>query len=320
MNDKTDHKTPRILPVSPGDEEERLDVFVAGATRITRSRVQKLIESGHILVNGLQENRNYRLRAADIIELCEPEEQMSTLIPEDIPLTILFRDDYLAVVDKPAGMVVYPSMGHWEGTLLNALAYHAGKLASVGGPLRPGVVHRLDMDTSGVMVIALEDETYYNLVEQFRERTITRRYHTLLYGDMKEDMGEITLSIGRSVADRKKMSTRTNSGKAALTRWRALKRFGIATLVEAKLGTGRTHQIRVHFSALGHPVLGDMTYGKKSSLDFKKKRINFPRQMLHAEHLGFIHPITGSRMKFNSPLPGDMQKCLRELEEITSGD
>jgi 23S rRNA pseudouridine1911/1915/1917 synthase len=222
------------------------------------------------------------------------------------------------VASKPAGMVVYPAAGHSRGTLMNALAYYCENLAAIGGPLRPGVVHRLDKDTSGVMVIALNDRAYYALTSQFRERTINRRYKALIYGNLKEDEGEISLRIGRSSSDRKKMSTRGKGGKEACTRWKVLKRLGGSTLIEVKLGTGRTHQIRVHFASVGHPVLGDRTYGKKIEIEMeiekkKKNKIFFPRQMLHAESLGFIHPATGEYLEFTSPLPEDMAQKVEEL-------
>jgi 23S rRNA pseudouridine1911/1915/1917 synthase len=183
--------------------------------------------------------------------------------------------------------------------------------------MRPGVVHRLDKDTSGVMVVALDDKAYYDLVEQFKKRTINRKYTTLVYGNIKEDSGEIEMKIGRAVSDRKKMSTRTKRGKEAVTRWRVIERFDAATLIEAKLGTGRTHQIRVHFSAIGHPVLGDKTYGKKVEVEGKRKKIVFPRQMLHAETLGFIHPVTKEYLEFSSPLPEDMEECIKKLFELS---
>ncbi|NTU42853.1 MAG: RluA family pseudouridine synthase, partial [Nitrospirales bacterium] len=228
---------------------------------------------------------------------------------------ILYKDDYLVVVDKPAGLVVYPAAGHSEGTLMNALLHHCGKRATIGGPLRPGVVHRLDRDTSGVMVVALADEAYYDLIDQFRLRSITRKYIALVNGNMKGDAGEIALQIGRSTSDRKKMTTKTRSGKQALTNWKVIERLGPATLLEAKLGTGRTHQIRVHLSAIGHSVLGDRSYGRKIALDLGRRKLSFPRQMLHAETLGFIHPITKEYIEFSTPVPQDMEKCIRELRE-----
>jgi 23S rRNA pseudouridine1911/1915/1917 synthase len=293
---------------------KRIDTFLAGKTGITRSQIQKLIDKGDVLVNDLRVGRSYKVREGDDITLSRPEQETGRLAPEAIPVGILYEDEYVVVVNKPPGMVVYPAAGHGHGTLMNVLAHHCDKLAAVGGPLRPGVVHRLDRDTSGVMVVAVDDEAYYNLVEQFRQRTIKRKYVTLVFGNLKMDTGEIALRIGRSESDRKKMSTRVRRGKEAVTRWKVLERFGGATLMEVRLGTGRTHQIRVHFSSIGHPVLGDRTYGRKTELMVGKKRIAFPRQMLHAEMLGFVHPVSGEYMEFSSPLPEDMKTVIKELK------
>lgn len=312
---KTEHKLTIVLQ---SDIPKRLDVFVSEKTGITRSQVQKLIKEGLILVNNETENQNYKVKLGDVITIHKPEEQKEILIPEAIPIKILYIDEHLVVVDKPSGMVVYPAAGHNRGTLVNALAYHCKKLATVGAPLRPGVVHRLDKDTSGVMVVALDDKAYYDLVEQFKKRTINRKYVALIYGNIKEDSGEIEMKIGRAVSDRKKMSTRTRRGKEAVTRWKVIERFGAATLIEAKLGTGRTHQIRVHFSAIGHPVLGDKTYGKKTAIEINRKKIVFPRQMLHAETLGFIHPVKKEYIEFSSPIPEDMEECIRHLNSTAS--
>lgn len=302
------------IVVNSSDAGQRLDTFLASKTSITRSQIQKLIENGSILVNNRIVSQHYRVKINDVITLNVPDKETEGLVPEPIPLEILFKDNYLVVVNKLAGMVVYPSVGHRHGTLMNALSYHCKNLASVGRPLRPGVIHRLDKETSGVIVVALDDKAYYNLVEQFKRRTITRRYIALVYGNIKEDKGEIVLQIGRSESDRKKMSTRVKKGKEAITRWKVLERFGNATLIEARLGTGRTHQIRVHFASTGHPVLGDRTYGKKVELEVKaKKKILFPRQMLHAELLGFIHPATGKYLEFSSSLPEDMTQEIKEL-------
>lgn len=311
---ETEHRRQTIsITVLQSDIPERLDVFVSEKTGITRSQVQRLIKKGLVLVNNKTENQNYKMKINDIITIHKPEEEKDILIPEALPINILYMDKYLVVVDKPAGMVVYPAAGHNRGTLLNALAYYCKKLATVGRPMRPGVVHRLDKDTSGVMVVALDDKAYYDLVEQFKKKTIIRKYIALVYSNIKEDSGEIEMKIGRAISDRKKMSTRTKRGKEAVTRWRVIKRFGAATLIEAKLGTGRTHQIRVHFSAIGHPVLGDKTYGKKTVIEIKRKKIVFPRQMLHAETLGFIHPATNEYLEFSSPLPEDMEECIKHL-------
>lgn len=307
--------------VQKGEEDQRLDTFLARKTGITRSQIQKLIEKGYVLINGKPVSQSYSVKINNVITLKIPEKESEKLIPEPIPIEILYKDNHIVVVNKPAGMVVYPAAGHRRGTLLNALLYHCRKLTTVGSPLRPGVVHRLDKDTSGVMVVALADAAYYNLVEQFKHRTINRKYIALVYGYLKRDTGEIVLSIGRSESDRKKMSTRVRRGKEAVTRWRVIERFGNATLVEVRLGTGRTHQIRVHFASIGHPVLGDRTYGKKveithHTLRITKKKISFPRQMLHAELLGFTHPVTGKYLEFSVSLPEDMSEKLKELHHL----
>ncbi len=311
-----DTNTIEKIVVQASEKGERVDIFLSEKTGISRSQIQKLIEKGDLLVNYKTVNQNYRIKINDVIAINIIEKQDKYLIPENIPIDILYKDAYLVVVNKPDGMVVYPAAGHSQGTLMNALAYHCDKLAAMGGPLRPGVVHRLDKDTSGVMVIALDDKVYYNLAEQFKQRTINRRYLVLIYGDLEENEGEIALRIGRSESDRKKMSTRVKRGKEAVTKWKVIKRFGNATLVEAKLGTGRTHQIRVHFASIGHPVLGDKTYGKKTEIEKKaKQKILFPRQMLHAELLGFIHPATDEYMEFSSPVPEDMTEKIEELQD-----
>lgn len=290
----------------------RLDIAASEFAGFTRSQTQRLIEKGHLTVNGRPAKPNYKTKTGDFVSIILSEEK-ATLVPENIPLDILFLDDHVAVVNKPPYMVVYPGAGHDSGTLMNALAFRSKKLATVGSPLRPGVVHRLDKDTSGVMVVALDDEAYYDLVRQFKDRTITRKYIALVAGSPGGDSGEIALKIGRSESDRKKMSTRVRRGKEAVTRWKVLKRFAAATLIEARLGTGRTHQIRVHFAAVGHPVLGDRTYGKKTFVEINRRKITFPRQMLHAAVLGFVHPVTGQYMEFSTDLPEDMEEKIAEL-------
>lgn len=303
------------ISVASEDASTRLDVFLSEKTGITRSQILKFVGEGRVLVNGKAGSANYKVKKDDDIVFSRPEEENAELVPEDIPVKILFRDEHLVVVNKPPGMVVYPAAGHSQGTLMNALLFHCVKLAGIGGPLRPGVAHRLDKDTSGVMVVALEDGAYYDLVEQFRGRNISRKYKALVFGEMKTDSGEISMSIGRSQANRQKMSTKSRRGKEAVTRWKVVRRFHGATLIEAKLGTGRTHQIRVHFAAIGHPVLGDITYGNKTAVEAHRKKITFPRQMLHAETLGFVHPATGERIEFSCPMPEDMMECIKRLED-----
>ncbi|HMK44525.1 MAG TPA: RluA family pseudouridine synthase [Dissulfurispiraceae bacterium] len=292
---------------------QRLDLVAAKLFELSRSQAQKSIEAGELLVNNLPSTSNYRVRSGDVLAYAAPEVDEDILIPEDIPLSVLYEDPNLIVVDKPAGMVVYPAAGHARGTLMNALAHRCSQLAAVGGPLRPGVVHRLDKGTSGVMVVALDDGAYYHLVGQFQERNINRRYTAVVAGRLKQESGEIALSIGRSPQHRKKMSTRAHRRKPALTGWKTIERFPDATLIEAKLGTGRTHQIRVHFSAIGHPVLGDTVYGRKTMLERGRAKIAFPRQMLHAALLGFVHPVTGDYLEFSAPIPDDMAAVLAAL-------
>src|SRR4030043_1758228 len=293
------------IEVQISEAGKRIDIFLAKRTGITRSQIQRLITQGNVLISSKDVSQNYRLKSKDLISINIPDKETEGLLPEPIPLDILYKDEHIVVVNKPASMVVYPAAGHAHGTLMNALSYHCKSLATVGGPLRPGVVHRLDKDTSGVMVVALNDEAYYNLIEKFKHRTINRKYITLIYENLREDEGEIALRIGRSESDRKKMSTRVRKGKEAVTKWKALKRFCNATLIKARLGTGRTHQIRVHFASTGHPVLGDRTYGKKS--------LSFPRQMLHAKLLGFTHFVTKEYLEFSAPLPEDMAQKIKEL-------
>lgn len=310
-----------LIRAEEGDADSRIDRFAAEKTGITRSQIHKLIEEGLLRVNGAPTKAGYRVRAGDEVDITLPEKQTEELLPEDIPLDILYSDEHLAVVNKPAGLVVYPAAGHPSGTLMNALRYRLGELSAPGGPLRPGVVHRLDKDTSGIMVVALSEEAYHRLVEQFSQRKIRRSYVALVSGRMKGESGSITLRIGRSMTDRKKMSVRTRKGREAETKWDVIERFRSATLVRAKLSTGRTHQIRVHFASAGHPVLGDRTYGHKTSLALVgKMKLHFPRQMLHAKVLGFRHPITGRKMRFTSPLPDDMRSAIEELRQFRDKD
>jgi 23S rRNA pseudouridine1911/1915/1917 synthase len=308
---------PSQYHVTPDASGKRIDVLAAEIAGITRSRIQHIIDKGLLLVNGKTVRHNYRARPGDEISLSLPIDELG-LVAEDIPIEILYSDDKIIVVNKPPGMVVYPGAGHSSGTLMNAVAHFSPALATVGGPLRPGVVHRLDKDTSGVMVIAAADDAYYSLVEQFRERTINRTYVAIVFGNLSRDRGEISLKIGRSESDRKKMSTRVRRGKEAVTRWKVLERYQAATLIEAKLGTGRTHQIRVHFASMGHPVLGDRTYGKKTIIEAGRRKIAFERQMLHAMTLGFLHPAKGQYMEFVNEMPEDMRAKVQQLRSVAA--
>ncbi|NOX20481.1 MAG: RluA family pseudouridine synthase [Nitrospirae bacterium] len=301
------------LLVTSDNVNLRLDLFLSLKLQKTRSSIIKLIKQKKVKVNGEVKKAGYIIKEGDQIQIQLPEVSEERLIPEPIPLKIVYKDDYLVVVDKPAGLVMYPAAGHYSGTLMNGLLYEVGRLATVGGPLRPGVVHRLDKDTSGLVVVALKDEAYYHLVEQFKQRTIERSYLAIVFGRLKEESGVIELPIGRSETHRKKMSTRTKRGKYAKTSWRVVQELRGATLIEARLSTGRTHQIRVHFASIGHPVIGDQVYGRKQQIQVDNKRLKIQRQMLHAKTLGFRHPYSEEWMRFDSPLPDDMAGILKLL-------
>ncbi len=305
----------KLFTVSPGTKSQRLDQFISSKSGLTRSYVQKLIKDSLLLVNSHTEKSNYKVKEGDRIELTIKEEPAAVLVPENLALDIVWEDRHIIVINKPPDMIVYPAAGHKNGTLLNALISKYKKLASTGAPLRPGVVHRLDKDTSGLIVIARDNTAYLNLIKQFAERRVEKHYLTLLYGNLRADRGEINIPIGRSVSDRKKMSTKTRRGKKAITRFQVSKRFKSATLVKVTIITGRTHQIRVHFAASGHPVLGDKTYGKKTSIRSKFKTIFFSRQMLHAHQLKLNHPISGKILRFTAPVPEDMNNAIDELSE-----
>jgi 23S rRNA pseudouridine1911/1915/1917 synthase len=306
---------PIRLTVTEEHAGERADKFVTSQVpEATRSQVAARAAEGGLLVEGRAVKASFTVREGQEVEYTPPDApDTDRLIPEDIPLTVLYADEHIVVVDKPAGLVVYPAAGHASGTLMNALAFRYGPLTAPGGPLRPGVVHRLDKDTSGVMVVALTFDAYHALVEAFRERSLERTYRALVLGALPEDEGSIEAHIGRSVTDRKRMSTQTKRGKPALTHWRVVESYAGATLVEARLATGRTHQIRVHFSTIGHPVLGDVVYGKQTHLQRGTRKIPFPRQMLHAATLGFAHPVTGAALSFSAPVPPDMAAAIELL-------
>lgn len=294
---------------------KRADIILSAVTRLSRSAIQQLISDGYVKVNNSPVKPSYKLREGDVMQVVFPGKKEHSLLPEALSVEVLYRDNYLMVLNKPPGMVMYPAPGHSGGTLMNAVAYLSCNLASAGAPLRPGVVHRIDKETSGLVVVALNDETYHGLVKQFKERSIKRLYNALIYGEMKREMGEVALPIGRSTHHRKKMSTRSRRGKPAKTSWKIIERYKTATLIEAQLATGRTHQIRVHFSALGHPVLGDKTYGRKHSIMADNHKVKIHRQMLHAESIGFAHPQSGEWLEFHTPPPEDMREIMKVLRE-----
>jgi 23S rRNA pseudouridine1911/1915/1917 synthase len=297
---------------------QRLDMFITLKSNLTRSYVQKLIKKGLVTVNSKIEKTSYRVKAEDKIELLIPDEPEEILVPENIPLDVIWEDEHIIVINKPPQMVIYPAPGNRGGTLMNALIARCNTLASIGAPLRPGVVHRLDKNTSGVIVVAKNDPAYYSLVNQFKRREVEKHYLALLYGKLKAEKGEIRAAIGRSVSDRKKMSTRSQRAKEAITQFEIVKKFKYITLAKIRIITGRTHQIRVHFASIGNPVLGDKTYGKKTTLKLGQKIINFPRQMLHASSLKLIHPATENIMEFIAPIPEDMKRAIEEINSNCS--
>jgi 23S rRNA pseudouridine1911/1915/1917 synthase len=288
--------------ISPPDAGTRIDQFLAARLPVlSRSRIQDLMKSGHVLVNARETKASTKLRAGDHITVAEPPPVASGTSAEDIALDVLFEDGDLIVLNKPAGLVVHPAAGHWHGTLVNALLHHCQGLSSIGGQERPGIVHRLDKETSGCLVAAKNDLAHRSLTRQFAGREVTKIYLALAAGEFREAGGIIDGAIGRHPIHRKKMTVLVGErGRAARTDYRVLRKLAAGTLVECTLHTGRTHQIRVHLKHLGHPLLGDEVYGR---------RAGFERQMLHAWKLGFTHPVTAERLIFTAPIPADFVKA-----------
>ena len=310
------------LVVTAGETPKRLDLFLANREpTLSRSALQRLIQDGRITVNGLPAKPSQKIKPGDRIVSEIPRPEPLEMKPEPIPLDVLYEDEAILVLNKPAGLVVHPAPGHWSGTLINALLHHfdspQGSLSTIGGKERPGLVHRLDKETSGIMVIAKTDEAHRSLAAQFNQHSTTRVYEALAWGVIKKPEGVIELAIGRDLKERKKFSARTARPKASATVYRVLKRLGkLATFVELFPQTGRTHQIRVHLAALGHPVLGDPIYGGRKVRELEGVAI--PRVMLHARTLGFLHPTTGRHMGHSSQLPLDMSAIIDALEHIAS--
>ena len=294
----------------------RLDLFVSESLPdLSRSHISNLIKQGHIRVCGQFKKPGYRLKATDTISGIIPPNIPSDYIPEPIPLKIVHEDRHIIVIDKPAGLVVHPAPGHPNGTLVNALLYHCPDIGGIGGEIRPGIVHRLDKDTSGLMIVAKDETSLKNLAAQFKSREVTKEYLAITYGDWKTDSGDIELPIGRHPSDRKKMSVYSHTGRAALTQWHVKARFGGLSYVTANLKTGRTHQIRVHFAALQHPIVGDPVYASLKLAnpfpdDVKREIRKIKRQMLHSHSLTLKHPETKKTISFESPPPNDMAQLL----------
>lgn len=315
----------RTFTVAESDSQTRLDVYLADALApLSRSQVKTLIEKGLVLVDGSTTKAGLKLRGGDRVEVRIPPPPPVGVEAEAIPLDILYEDSDIIVINKPPGLAVHPGAGRRTGTLVSALLHHTRDLSTVGGPERPGIVHRLDKDTTGSLVIARNDDAHRALAAQFKAHTTTRRYRALVWGSPAEDEGVIDLSLGRSRTDRKKISTRTRSKKRrAVTRFHVVRRYGLLSLVDLFPETGRTHQLRVHLAAVGHPIAGDPVYCKrkvppalaKGAADELKK---IKRQLLHAATLGFTHPATGETVEFTAPVPEDMQRVIDALEESCS--
>lgn len=309
----------------------RLDRWLAKAriAGLSRNRLQKLIDAGRVLVNGRAGKSSHKLKLGDRVVLSVPPRRVARISAEARPLVIVHEDEQVLVLDKPAGEVVHPGAGVQSGTIVNALLHHAPAIARVGGEGRPGIVHRLDKDTSGLLVVAKTEEAYLALVEALRARTVKRVYQAIVWGDPGPNEGRIELPIGRDPKDRKRMAVvRGPAGKAARTHWRVLERYGLATLVEARLETGRTHQIRVHMQAVRHPVVGDPMYGGrvKKQLSLRQSERSLAdallrllrRQALHAAELEFVHPVTGELLRFRSEVPPDLREALDRLRAFAA--
>lgn len=285
----------------------RLDVFIAGKMYDkSRAYIQNLIKEGNVVISGKVKKSNYKLKLNDVVEFSIPDNEKLDVEPENIPLDVLYEDKDVIVVNKPQGMVVHPAPGNYTGTLVNALLYHCTDLSGINGVLRPGIVHRIDKDTSGILVVAKNDAAHNSLAAQLKEHSMNRVYNALVEGVIKEESGTVDKPIGRHPVDRIKMAV-VKDGRHAVTHYNVLERYANNTLIECKLETGRTHQIRVHMAYIGHPIVGDPVYG------YKKQKFNLQGQMLHARKLGFIHPSTGKYIEFSSELPDYFKKILKLL-------
>ena len=295
------------------ENDVRLDKFVASSSiGVSRSMAASLIENGNVLVNGKASDKKHKLRAGDRVEVKVPEPEPYEAQPENIPLNIVYEDADLLVVNKPKGMVVHPAAGNRSSTLVNALLYHCGDtLSGINGVLRPGIVHRIDKDTSGLLIVAKNDSAHTALAEQIKAHSFTREYEAVVFGSLRDDSGTVDAPIGRHPVDRKKMCVTQKNSKNAVTHYYVLNRYKGYTHIRCVLETGRTHQIRVHMAYLGHPVAGDPAYGVKN------EKVGFSGQCLHARKIGFVHPSTGKYMEFSSDLPPYFREFLTKLKNIS---
>ena len=296
-----------IIDVSDEETGERIDSFLSGKTEFTRTRIQQLIKDRNITVNGKPTKSSYKIEENDEIIIEVPEVETTEIKPENIKIDVVYEDSDIAVINKQAGLVVHPAHGHYSGTLVNAILYHIKDLSGINGEIRPGIVHRLDKDTSGLIVIAKNDKVHTALTEMFQEKKIRKTYLAILKGKLNKSEGKIVTQIGRDKNDRKKMTVIDDAtkGKNAITNYRVISQNNLFTLVKVNIETGRTHQIRVHMRHLGYPILGDSVYGRKD---------NEKRQMLHAYKLEFLHPVTGRQMEFTGEIPEDFQKALKKSD------
>ncbi len=298
----------KIVKICDNNDRIRLDVFVAEMGEITRSRAAKLIEDGSVCVNGKAAAKNVKLQLGDEVVLNLPDPVSYDIIPEEIALDIVYEDDDLLVVNKPKGMVVHPAAGNFDGTLVNALMHHCGEsLSGINGVMRPGIVHRIDKNTSGLLMVAKNDIAHNGLAAQIKEHSFTREYEAVVYGNLKNDSGTIDAPIGRHPVKRKQMAVTDKGSKHAITHYTVLQRYGNFTHVRLRLETGRTHQIRVHMAYIGHPVAGDDVYGPKKVIT------SLSGQCLHAKKVGFVHPVTNEYLEFETDLPDYFVKFLKGL-------
>ena len=310
-----------IYTVTEKDAGMRLDAYAASVSDLSRSAAAKLIESGCVRVNGVTAEKKRAVSQGDEVEIDLPEPVECEALPEDIPLDVIYEDDDIIVINKPSGMVVHPAPGNYSGTLVNALLYHCrDSLSGIGGVMRPGIVHRIDKDTSGLLVVAKNDAAHTALSEELKYHGIEREYHALVKGGFGEDSGTVDLPIGRHPIDRKKMAVLKNSDSAreAVTHYEVLARYGNISYLKLLLETGRTHQIRVHMSYTGHPLLGDEVYGQSKTPFEKRHAPLLNGQALHAKRLSLTHPTTHERMSFECPLPDEFQKLIDILENENS--